>query len=168
MRRILLCAFAILAAGAVRAETATGSARVLDGDTIEIEDTKVRLFGIDAPEGAQRCMKPDGHSYSCGDEATNRVKAMTSGHPVECKGDQHDQYGRLLAVCTAAGKDISRTLVLEGLAWAFLKYSRAYVAEEAEARAAKRGVFAANNIPPWHFRAGQWGEAEKDTLRHGC
>src|SRR5437764_1011812 len=92
MRRILLCAFAILAAGAVRAETVTGSARVLDGDTIEIGQTKVRLFGIDAPEGAQPCMKPGGHSYACGDEATNRVKAMTSGHPVECKGDQHDQY----------------------------------------------------------------------------
>ena len=33
-----------------------GRARVIDGDTIEVGTARVRLFGIDAPESAQRCV----------------------------------------------------------------------------------------------------------------
>ena len=33
----------------------TGNARVVDGDTIHIGKTKVRLWGIDAPETKQVC-----------------------------------------------------------------------------------------------------------------
>ena len=32
-----------------------GKARVTDGDTIKINDQKIRLFGIDAPETKQFC-----------------------------------------------------------------------------------------------------------------
>jgi hypothetical protein len=74
----------------------------------------------------------------------------------------------LLAVCRAGGVEINSTLVREGFAWAFAKYSSSYVAEEREARSAKRGVFAAQNIAPWEFRAGRWGEAEASLLKKGC
>ena len=33
----------------------TGKARVVDGDTIWIANTKIRLHGIDAPEAKQTC-----------------------------------------------------------------------------------------------------------------
>ena len=33
-----------------------GRARVIDGDTIEVPSTRIRLFGIDAPESAQGCL----------------------------------------------------------------------------------------------------------------
>ena len=32
-----------------------GTARVIDGDTIEVAGTRVRLWGIDAPEHDQTC-----------------------------------------------------------------------------------------------------------------
>ena len=38
----------------------TGKARVVDGDTIHIGDTKIRLHGIDAPEAKQACYRVDG------------------------------------------------------------------------------------------------------------
>lgn len=43
----------------------------------------------------------------------------------------------------------------------FVRYSSDYVAIEREARAAKRGVFVAENMPPWEFRAEKWDAAPK-------
>ena len=35
----------------------SGIAKVIDGDTLKIENKKIRLFGIDAPEKKQLCQK---------------------------------------------------------------------------------------------------------------
>lgn len=167
-RRAWIFAIFVAVSPAVAGEI-SGAAHVIDGDTIEIGATKVRLFGIDAPESAQTCRAVVEKAYPCGEAATARVRQMTEGRPITCKGDEHDRYGRLLGVCSVGGVEINRTLVREGLAWAFVKYSRTYVPEEQEARRAKRGVFAIENTPPWDFRSGRWGEAEKHALtREGC
>ena len=34
----------------------SGTARVIDGDTISIADTRIRLWGIDAPERERTCL----------------------------------------------------------------------------------------------------------------
>ncbi|MCX7342193.1 MAG: thermonuclease family protein, partial [Hyphomicrobiales bacterium] len=44
----------------------TGIARVVDGDTLNLEGLGVRLHGIDAPETAQRCTDAQGRDYACG------------------------------------------------------------------------------------------------------
>jgi endonuclease YncB( thermonuclease family) len=168
MLLVVLVAFAIFAFPA-RAEEIAGAARVIDGDTIEIGGERIRLFGIDAPEGAQSCLKANRKSYPCGEVATKRVESLTMDRDVRCEGNERDHRGRLLAVCRVGEIEINSTLVREGLAWAFVKYSRAYVPEEAEARAAKRGVFAADNTTPWDLRAQKWGEAERAFLeQNGC
>ncbi len=84
---------------------------------------------------------------------------MTKGQEVTCRGDSHDDYGRLLAVCTTGSGEINNALVRQSLAWAFVKYSDAYRSSEAEARSSRRGVFAAENQPPWEFRAKRWENA---------
>lgn len=54
---------------------AAGEVRVIDGDTLEVGAETIRLWGIDAPEGGQRCRRA-GVSYDCGAAAwkDTRVK----------------------------------------------------------------------------------------------
>ena len=42
----------------------TGQATVIDGDTIDIHGTRIRLHGIDAPESGQLC-HIDGKRWRC-------------------------------------------------------------------------------------------------------
>ena len=56
----------------------------------------------------------------------------------------------------------------EGLAWAFVRYSSDYVAEETAARTAKRGVWQAASEPPWEFRAERWAGAAQTAPRPDC
>jgi len=59
----------ILLATAVRADDISGVARVLDGDTIVVSDTRIRLSGIDSPETDQLCLNAVGIRWTCGIEA---------------------------------------------------------------------------------------------------
>ncbi len=153
-----------------KAETVSGSARIVDGDTIEVADTKVRLFGIDAPEAGQRCKRASGAGeWECGDAAMDRLVAIINGQPVDCKGDDWDAYGRLLAECVSAeGVTINAQMVRDGAAWAFVKYSDRYAAEEAAARKARLGVFQSEaSTTAWDFREAQWADA-MEGAPEGC
>jgi len=66
---------------------------------------------------------------------------------------------------------ISRTLVemvRRGFAWAFVKYSSAYVAEEAEARTRGVGIWQAPTTTAWDHRAGRWAEARDTESGNGA
>ena len=65
---ILAAAIGFLAASAAAAEM-TGPVRVIDGDTLDLAGTRVRLWGIDAPETRQTCEGRDGQTYECGRES---------------------------------------------------------------------------------------------------
>ena len=43
----------------------SGRADVIDGDTLDVAGTRIRLFGIDAPEVSQTCGRGDGSAWSC-------------------------------------------------------------------------------------------------------
>ena len=49
-----------------------GQASVIDGDTLDIHGTRIRIWGIDAPESDQLCRK-DGTQYRCGAQAANAL-----------------------------------------------------------------------------------------------
>jgi endonuclease YncB( thermonuclease family) len=46
-----------------------GQASVIDGDTLEIHGTYIRLWGIDAPESSQLCRGENSLHYRCGAKA---------------------------------------------------------------------------------------------------
>ena len=130
-----------------------GRARVIDGDTIEVSSARIRLFGIDAPESAQRCLAGT-RRWPCGEEATRALAGRIEGRSVACEERDRDRYGRIVAVCRYGGQDVNAWMVREGWAMAYRRYSRAYVGEEAAAKAAQRGVWRGKLVPPWDWRRG--------------
>ena len=69
----------------------TGKPRVIDGDTIHIGKTKIRLHGIDAPEMKQTCKTSKGKEQMCGVLAKQALERLVRGQDVTCKGDTRDQ-----------------------------------------------------------------------------
>lgn len=129
----------------------TGRARVVDGDTLVVNKAKIRLFGIDAPESKQLCLD-EGRPWRCGAAATQQLRALIGDSPVTCVPLGEDTYGRTLAQCRVGETDIQRWLVGNGWAVAFTRYSTAYVAEEARARAQRRGMMRGSVELPEEWR----------------
>jgi endonuclease YncB( thermonuclease family) len=147
----------------------SGPARVIDGDTIDIAGTRIRLEGIDAPETGQTCQTAAGETWDCGNAATRAIVALTRERQVDCHSRGLDTYGRMLGICFAGGRDINAEMVRTGYAWAFVRYSQHYVAEEATARAAKLGVWQGPSTPAWEYRAQKWAAAStQPATPPGC
>jgi endonuclease YncB( thermonuclease family) len=132
--------------------TITGKAWVIDGDTIEISGTRIRLESIDAPEWEQTCTDPKGKTWPCGRLAMSELRAHIRGQELTCSGRAFDRYQRVLAVCSLPdGSDVNAWMVRQGWALAY-GFAKTYATEEAEAQAAKRGIWAGSFVPPWQWR----------------
>ena len=83
--------------GPATTATLSGCAKVVDGDTLRVDDGRVRLFGIDAPESDQSCERPDGSVWQCGRAATQALETMiVAGHyPIARCGTWIATAGRL-------------------------------------------------------------------------
>jgi len=150
---------AVLLATPVHAQTLSGSAEIIDGDSLAVSGIWVRLFGIDAPEGKQTCNR-SGTAWRCGEEAATQLRNLIGGNSIECRGRDTDTYGRTLAVCSVAGIEINRAMVEAGWATAFRKYSQDYVVEENRAKAAHRGIWTSEFQLPQEYRAVQSARQE--------
>lgn len=124
---------------------------VTDGDTIKVIingiETRIRLYGIDAPEKAQ----------SFGQVATSALKQAITGHTVTVQAIDQDRYGRTVALVFADGSNINETMVRSGNAWVYRQYCREYFCRswsslEATAREAKLGLWQEEAEPPWKYR----------------
>ena len=136
-----------------------GAAQVQDGDTLRVAGEKVRLLDVDAPELAQRCEGGPKELAACGKLAAEMLETKLEGATITCRGDERDDYDRLLARCSLGGEDLSTWLVEQGWGLAFRRYSTRLVATEETARAAERGLWKTSLEPPWEFRTRRWAEA---------
>lgn len=145
----------IATAVAAQIETIYGPADVRDADTIVVADQRVRLIGIDAPEGAQTC-ELDGREWPCGREAAAWVRATYDGLDVTCEVHGRDRWGRAIAECFSGRESVNAAIVRHG--WALAWYPRRGVkgptfdADEAAARAAGAGIHAGDFLEPWEWR----------------
>jgi endonuclease YncB( thermonuclease family) len=126
----------------------TGAAQAIDGDSLRLAGEELRLKGIDAPEFSQIC-QVSGRDSPCGREARAHLRRLLASGLATCIGNERDRYGRLLVQCRVRGVDINAAMVRDGHAVAF----GGYAAEEAEARAAYRGLWAGTFERPRDWRA---------------
>jgi endonuclease YncB( thermonuclease family) len=130
----------------------SGTPLVLDGDSLDFNGLRVRLFGIDAFERDQTCRRDDGDVYSCGQLSREALVIAIARNPVACTRRDIDRYGRMVAVCRTKDGDLAARLVLDGAALAYREYSTDYVDEEEAARRQRRGAWGGTFDAPWDFR----------------
>ena len=134
-----------------------GKATVVDGDTITINNTKIRFSGIDAPESyfygmTQYCEKPNGKIWACGKKATAALKKLIGKNEVECSDEGNDKYGRTLSICYANGVDLQSEMVRSGMAVAYIRYSTRYENEMIEAMTNRAGIWSGDFLDPEDWR----------------
>ncbi len=156
IRTVILVALvaATLSSSPAAAADLTGQAVVIDGDTIEIHSQRIRLFGIDAPESSQTCVRA-GKVERCGQAAAIALADKIGRQTVRCVQRDIDRYGRIVAVCQAAGVDLNGWMVEQGQAIAYRQFSKDYIPAEDRARAARRGIWATQFQAPADYRRSQ-------------
>ncbi|MCY4591110.1 MAG: thermonuclease family protein [Alphaproteobacteria bacterium] len=128
-----------------------GPARVIDGDTIEVGGTRVRLRRIDAPETRQVCYSPGG-PWACGRGATEALASWVAGRTVRCVEQGLDRYGRVLGDCFVDDIAIGEAMVAQG--WAMAWPGAGLEQLEDQTRQALRGIWSGRFVPPWEWRRG--------------
>lgn len=132
-----------------------GLSSVIDGDTLEIHGQRIRIFGIDAPEAHQVCTKA-GEPWRCGQAAAMALDEYIAGRTVTCEPIDTDRYKRIVARCSVGGVELNAWLVEQGMALDYERYSGGdFADEEAEARVARRGIWASEFVQPAEWRKGK-------------
>jgi endonuclease YncB( thermonuclease family) len=116
-------------------------------NTIEIRGQRIRLFGIDAPEGGQTCTDAKGAAYRCGQRAAPALGLPHQRQHRHMRAKDKDRYGRVVAVCRAFGEDLSAWMAGLGWALAYREYSAEYVPAEELARRRRAGMWSGRFEP---------------------
>ncbi|WP_243853917.1 thermonuclease family protein [Sphingopyxis panaciterrae] len=131
---------------------------IIDGDSLSVRQGEaaltIRLTGLDAVEYRQDCGRPDGSRWPCGREARTALATLAGRGPLHCELAAKDIYRRTLATCRTHifpdGIDLGAGMVRAG--WA-VATTDAYLLEEAEAQAKRRGIWQGQFILPANWRA---------------
>lgn len=139
------------------AESIRGRPQVIDGDTIVVRQTRIWLYGIDAPEKKQKC-QADGREWSCGRAAKTVLKQAIGRKRVACvsrpvgddgNGDRRDL---VLAVCRAGPLILNEWMVKMGWAIAYRPHGSDYVDAERSAKEKRLGIWNGTFIKPREWR----------------
>lgn len=133
--------------------------KVVDGDSLEIDDARIRLQGIDSPEYGQFCHKANNAPYDCGSEATKYMQKLVDMGKVVCIEEDIDRYGRHLSICYVDDyeNNLRLNINIEMLkaGWAVVYRSNDYEMFEAEqfAKDQKLGIWQGKFMKPELYRA---------------
>jgi endonuclease YncB( thermonuclease family) len=172
LARLVFAVFVCAAPAPALADDLSGQASIIDGDTLEIHGTRIRLWGVDAPESNQLWLGEDSLQHRCGAKAANELDAFIARRPVDCSPVSLDQYRRTVAVCSIDGVDLAEWLVRNGLALDWPKYSKGkYDGAQRDAEHAGHGIWEGTYVEPWLYRAcirqgGRPGDCSDDANLH--
>ena len=150
----------VVAATQAHGQAISGSAEAVDGDTLSMTGTRIRLAGIDAVEAKQTCER-DGITWACGEEARQKLAVLIGSAQVECIGRERDIYGRLVATCRVGHIDLGEAMVREGLAIALAEASPDYTEAEGRVRQFGFGIWGSTFEKPADWRAAHPQERPK-------
>ena len=125
--------------------------KIIDGDTIHLNNEKIRFTGIDTPELKQTCSKNNEIIY-CGIQARQLLINKIGKNKVKCVREGKDQYKRTLAECFVNDLSLSKFLVREGYAFAYRKYSKKFIEDENFAKNNNMGMWSMKFEYPWDWR----------------
>ena len=147
----------------VLAEEIIGVPRIVDGDTIYINEYKIRLEGIDAPEIKQKCKKEKlkissiigftfYNNYNCGEVSKEKLKVKIDRSKIKCISSSKDRYERYLAKCFKDKINLNRWMVRKGHAVAYKRYSKEFLTDEDFAKENKLGLWQGKFLRPEKWR----------------
>ena len=124
-----------------------------DGDSITVlsvekKQIKIRLEGIDAPELKQ----------AFGSRAKEHLSSLIMGKDVTLIVKGEDLYKRTLSKILLDSQDVNLTMISDGFAWNYAKYSKdkKFAEAEVEARTKKKGLWIDQNpVAPWDYRSNE-------------
>jgi endonuclease YncB( thermonuclease family) len=165
-RRLLSAAALAVALVAPALAEIAGPSHIIDGRTLEVGGQRIRLFGIDAPDLDQLC-RHGGRDYHCGQVARAALWDLVSGLDVGCAPETEapGPDGTIAATCSAGEVSLNEAMVRSGWALADRAASDRYVAIEADARSARRGLWKGPFEPPSAWRRGQAGGGPQKRRR---
>ena len=110
-----------------------GKARIIDGDTIEINKEKIRFGGINSPE-----RKEIGYRL-----AKDKLAEKIANNIVTCAREKNkDKYQRTVAECFINEESLSSFMVKNGYACDYIYYSKGkYAKEQKYAKANTLGIW---------------------------
>lgn len=137
---------------ALSAQADTFTARVIavmDGDTVMVlrngQKLKVRLANIDAPEKDQ----------AYGNQARASLLELVGRKQVQVDSQAVDQYGRIVGLISADGRNVNQEQLKRGMAWEYSHFhsDKTCLALQSAAQRAHRGLWSqANPQAPWQWR----------------
>ena len=147
----------------VTAEEISGIPKIIDGDTVHINNYKFRLEGIDAPEMKQQCKKEFlkissiiGFSfykdYTCGKVSRKKLITKINKSEIKCISTTKDRYKRYIATCYKEKTNLNQWMVRNGYAIAYRRYSKKYVPDEDFAKENKLGLWQGKFMSPEKWR----------------
>ena len=145
------------------AEEISGIPKVVDGDTVHIDNYKLRLEGIDAPEMRQQCKKESFKisffigltfykDYRCGRVSKEKLITKIDTTEIKCISSSKDRYKRYIATCYKGKTNLNQWMVRNGFAIAYRRYSKKYVPDEVFAKENKLGLWQGKFMEPEKWR----------------
>lgn len=132
----------------------SGKAYVSDGDTIKINNERIRLLYIDTPEKKQLCFDKNDKKYQCGMMAKYFLIKFINKRIVTCKYNKRDIYNRILGHCYVNNISLNKTMIEKGMAvvFSYQKVSSELKELQAKAKNNKLGIWQGKFELPKDYR----------------